>query len=569
MDEQRIIEYKQQYNQDEQNKQNGVEPGMIVETTGGDIGDTDISKPEISDVVRDRMGRLKRLVVRKGVLFRKELEIPADRVQKVEEDERKVIVDVGPSEADALTATGAEILPSEKEIACKDVLDQVETAIPTEQGLREMELGRRLKEQGYPTPTSSPPTGRMAWLRVLGPGFLGGMAGNDASAVVAYALNGATNGFGYLWLLLLTTPMYQAVLYACAKIGRVSQKGLAELLREHYGFGVSVVASIVLIIANIATIAADLTAIGSGFSLIIGWNWTIFVVPVAAVLWYLIVYHNFETFKKIFLVMSLVFVVYIITAFMAHPAWSSVLLHTFVPQLNFNFASVSSALALLGATLSPYSMYWQVQGEKEQERPGNRKQQLRFATLDITSGVVSGNLVAYFIIISTAATLYVHHQRPTTAAAIALSLVPVLGPFARYLFAIGIIGAGLVAIPVLLASTSYAVAGTFGWPAGLSHKPWQSEGFYVILTVALGVSLSLALLRVDPIMLLFWANILAGMLAPVLVIYLLLVGNNKNIMKQHRLGWLTNAWLLLACLVLLIGTVLLLYGLYMQWTGRM
>ncbi len=460
------------------------------------------------------------------------------------------------------------MLPSEQEITCDDVLDHVQTAISTEQGPREMEIGRRLKEEGQSAPTGSHAAGRMAWLRVLGPGFLGGMAGNDASAVVAYALNGASNGFGYLWLLLLATPMYQAVLYSCAKIGRVSQKGLAELLREHYGFHVSALASVVLIIANVTTIAADLTAIGSGFSLILGWDWAVFVLPVAAILWYLIVYHNFETFKKIFLVMSLVFIVYIITAFMAHPDWGSVLFHTFVPHLSFNFASMSSALALLGATLSPYSMYWQVQGEKEQQRPGDHKQQIRFATLDITSGVVSGNLVAYFIIISTASTLYIHHKQPTTAAAIALSLVPVLGPFARYLFAIGIIGAGLVAIPVLLASTSYAVAGTFGWPAGLSHKPWQSEGFYIILTIALAVSLALALLRVDPIMLLFWANILAGMLAPVLVIYLLLVGNNKRIMKQYRLGWLTNSWLLLACFVLLVGTALLLYGLYIQWVGR-
>ena len=174
---------------------------------------------------------------------------------------------------------------------------------------------------------------------------------------------------------------------------------------------------------------------------------------------------------------------------------------------------------------------------------------------------MSGNLVAYFIIISTASTLFVHHQNITTAADAARALEPLLGSLAKYLFALGLIGAGLVAIPVLLASTSYAVAGTFGWPAGLSKKPWQNEGFYLILTGALVVSMALALIRLDPIKLIFWANVLSGVLAPVLVVYLIVIGNNRKIMQKYRLGLITNIGLVMTALVMFAAAILLFYGL--------
>jgi Mn2+/Fe2+ NRAMP family transporter len=237
-------------------------------------------------------------------------------------------------------------------------------------------------------------------------------------------------------------------------------------------------------------------------------------------------------------------------------------------QWDCNFASISAAVALLGATISPYNIFWQVQGEKEEKRPGPLPQKLRFAALDIAVGVISGNLVAYFIILTTATTLFGnphHHGGITTAADAAQALVYVIGPFAKYLFSIGLIGAGLVAIPVLLASTSYAVAGTFGWPVGLSKKPWQNEGFYLILTAALLLSLGMALLRLDPIKLIFWANVLSGVLAPILVVYLLVIGNSRKIMRNQRPGWLTNGILVITALVMVAATALLFYGLI---TGR-
>jgi NRAMP (natural resistance-associated macrophage protein)-like metal ion transporter len=567
-----------------------IEPGMVVEATRGDLGEEDVSKPKVTEVVEDQQGKVDKLVVKKGKIFKKTLEIPADRIESIEQEDRwdesmpgKVIVDVGKKEAEALTSVGAEALAPEQQ---HDLLDKVEKEIPTAEGLRGIEASNRSTQaeqssfqsidentaipqkakpqhagKGNEESRALPGKKNNFLLRVLGPGFLAGMAGNDASAVATYAIDGATTGYAHLWLLFLSTPLYLAVQYACAKVGRITQKGLADILREHYSRWVAIPASLILIVANIALIAADLVAIGSGLELITGLSWVWFVIPVSIFLWYLTVYRNFETIKKIFIVMSLVFVAYFITAIFSHPNWGAVLLNTFVPHVDFSFISISSAVALLGATISPYNMFWQVQGEKEEKREGSTKQKMRGAALDISIGVMSGNLVAYFIIISTASTLFVHHQNITTAADAARSLEPLLGPVAKYLFAVGLIGAGLVAIPVLLASTSYAVAGTFGWPAGLSKKPWQNEGFYLILTGALVVSMALALLRLDPIKLIFWANVLSGVLAPILVVYLFVIGNNRRIMQKHRLGLITNIGLLMTALVMFAAAILLFYGL--------
>ncbi|HKV58435.1 MAG TPA: divalent metal cation transporter, partial [Ktedonobacteraceae bacterium] len=522
-----------------------IKPGMNVETTRGDLGEADVNKPKVTGVVRDEQGNARELIVKKGIIFKKKVEIPVDRVESIDTDSEhgapqgKVTVDVEQKEAQALKASGKEEeLPTEAE---RGLLDEAERVVPTHEGLRELEtINAALEEQAVreerqdqeQADQAQPASKGKQLLRILGPGFLSGMAGNDSSAVTAYAVDGATSGYSHLWLMLLSTPLYQAIQYACAKIGRMSGQGFSTILRDHYGRWLAVLATVALIITNVALIAADLVAIGSGLELITKVSWVWFVVPVAVILWYITVYRNFESIKKIFIILSLVFVTYIVTAIFSKANWGAVLLNTFVPHLSFGFATISSAVALLGATFSPYSMFWQVQGEKEQKRPGSTKMQLRSAGMDIASGVISGNLVAYFIIVCTSATIFIHHGQINTAADAAKALQPLLGPVASYLFAVGLIGSGLIAIPILLASTSYAVAGTFGWPGALSKKPWQNEGFYLILTVALVVSLALALLRFDPIQLIFWANVVAGILAPVMVALILLVGNNRKIMRD-------------------------------------
>lgn len=532
-----------------------IVPGMKVEATEGDLGEQDVSPAKVKDVVKNPQGEVKAIKVSKGVVFKKELDVPADRIQAVSpvdevgESNGTVTIDAKEEELESLTKPGPQTLQHESERKQEDLLDQVEQHLPTAEGMREMESKVHVLRP------------RNLFLRVIGPGLLSGTSGNDPSAVTAYAINGANVGYAQLWLMLLTTPLYYAVQFASAKIGRISQKGLTQLLREHYGRPVTFAASLLLVISNIALIAADLAAVGSGFELITGIAWMWFVLPVALVLWYLTVFRSFEFFKKIFLTMSFVFIAYILSSFFTHANWGAVLVSTFVPQIGFNFTSISSAVALLGATISPFSLIWQAKAEIEEKREGSLKQQLRAAKLDVGSGAIAGQLVAYFIIVTTASTLFVHNGQINTAADAARALEPLAGPLARFLFAIGLIGSGLVAIPVLLASTSYTVTGAFGWPGALARRPWQNEGFYLILTVAAVAALAITLLRVDPIKLIFWSNIVAAIVAPVLVIAILLVGNHRVIMKNQRLSLLNNIGLALIALILITGVVLLFYGL--------
>ncbi len=551
------------------NNVSSIEPGMIVEANEGDLGETDLSKPKVSKVIEDEAGNLEKIVVKKGVIFQKEIEVPAARIEKVvpHDDQanktngtsaHKVVIAASEAETEALSPVGTESLENE------NILDQVENQMPTAEGMRKLEEQSNSADKSAQTgpKTQTETKGKRNILKLLGPGFLGGMAGNDSSAVTAYSLDGAKNGFGHLWLLLLATPLYQAVQYTCAKVGRISQKGLSELLRENYGRPIAIGATLILLVANLALIAADLLAIGAGLELLTGLSWIWFVVPVAIFLWYVTVFHNFEAIKKIFILLSMVFVTYLITAVLSGADWGGVVSNTFIPHVDFGFASISSAVALLGATVSPYTMFWQVQGEKEEKREGSHQEQMKLAALDIGSGVISGNLIAYAIIVCTSATIYTHHQEITTAADAAKALEPLLGSFAKYLFAVGLIGAGLVAIPVLLASSSYALAGTLKLPAGLSKKPWQNEGFYLILTVALLAGVGVALLGLDPVQLMFWANVLNGVLSPIIVVFLFLVSHNRKIMGEHRVSWYTNLGLILIAILMFAATGLLFYGLF-------
>lgn len=560
-----------QSGQGNQKEAKKIEVGMEVEADEGDLGQEDISKAKVTEIVHGEGGDVETIVAKKGAVFTKQLEIPVERVQTVvpetcgdgeEGSSSKVMISASEAEVDALKPVGLEELPPQdvkKPKNDQDLLDQTHIALPTDVGLRSLE--EETGQESANAEVSSDDGGTVKIFQVLGPGLLSGMAGNDASAVASYSLDGASNGYGHLWLMLLSTPLLQAVQFACAKIGRVQQKGLAEILREYFGRKLAVPASLLLIVANIALIAADLVAISAGFELITGVPWAWFTAPVALGLWYVTVYQNFDRIKKIFLAMSMVFAAYVVTAFFSKADWGAVLKNTFVPQIDFGFASISTAVALLGATISPYTIFWQVQGEKEEQRFGSTKRKLHFAAIDIAVGVVSGNLIAYFIIVSTAATLFTHHQQIHTALDAARALEPLVGPFAKYLFALGLIGAGLIAIPVLLASASYGVAGTIGWPSGLSKKPWQNEGFYLILTVGLAVSLLLSLIALDPVHLMFWANVLQGVLSPILVVLLVVIGNSQKIMGKNKLGFITNLGLVVAAIVMFGASALLFYGL--------
>ncbi len=554
---------------------------MRVDAHNDALGKEDLSKPTVSAIHYDGSGNVEGVAVKKGVVFRKTIEVPVERITNVAkptddaQDNGEVTVVATDREVAALSATGAEELaPTTKPNVPHKQLEKLHkrqhsapVAQPAEITAQADEKMAQTNERDQRRPGGqAKATGwrakALALWRLLGPGFLSGMAGNDSSAVASYAIDGATAGYAHLWLIVLSTPLLLAVQVACGHMGRVTKKGLNTLLRERWGRKVSLPATLILLVANTGLIAANLVAIGEGLQLLTGIYWAWFVVPVAIGLWYITVYQSFGVIKNVFLLMSLVFVAYIITGFFSGAHLGTVLLNTITPQITFSFASVSSAVALLGATISPYTMFWQAEGEREAHRPGALKQQLRSSRQDIGAGVFSGNLVAYFIIVCASATLYTHHETIQTAADAARALQPLLGPYATDLFAIGFIGAGLVAIPVFLASTSYAVSNTFGWPASLWRKPWQSEGFYLILSAALLIGLIIALIGINPISLIFWANVLQGTLAPILVTLLFFLGMSRRALGAHRLGRWTLLGLALAAIVMFAATGLLFYGLF-------
>src|SRR6266550_2286785 len=343
-------EHDQKSTKEQKPDLNEIQPGMEVEDTEHALGEGDISKPRVSNVIRDKQGQVKYVIIGKGLLFKKMVMVPANRIKEVKrepEDKKglgEIVIKTTPEDEQELKKRGLDIL---SDIEKGNLLAEIQEALPTAEGLEALEA--ESEQEGPHEHAKHPRISQL--MRDIGPGFLAGMSGNDATAVTSYAINGATAGYSQLWLMLLTTPMYQAVEYSCSKIGRTTKVGLDAILRAYYSRWVAVLAALILIITNIALIAGNLVAIGSGFELLTGISWVWFVIPAAFFLWYITVFSNFNLLKKIFIVMSAAFITYIITAFVSVADWKTVLIDSFVPQINFNFASISAALALLGAAL--------------------------------------------------------------------------------------------------------------------------------------------------------------------------------------------------------------------------
>jgi Mn2+/Fe2+ NRAMP family transporter len=388
----------------------------------------------------------------------------------------------------------------------------------------------------------------------LGPGVITGAAGDDPAGIGTYAQVGAQNGTSLLWLILLATPMLQVVQVTCSKLGMVAQKGLSGILKDHYGLKVAALAAILTAIANVATIGADIAGIAAGFELLFHVRWQYFVLPVTVAIWYFQVFMDYRVIRRVLLLMALALVSYIIAGFMARPNWGHVLRDTFVPHLQFNLALFTTAVGLLGTTISPYMYYFQA-SQMVEERTQVRK--LQEVVADTTAGMIFGNLVSYFIILSTAATLFAAHKSVETAQDAARALEPFAGQAATIVFAIGMIGAGLLAVPVLATSTAAAVSEVFGWRIGLSKSTSRARGFYLALTCALVVGVVITLSGIDPMKALFYSQVITGIVAPVLLVLVFRLARRKDVLGEHvnspiqqGWGWLTVG--IMTCSVLLM-----------------
>lgn len=379
---------------------------------------------------------------------------------------------------------------------------------------------------------------------------------------MTYIQVGATTGFGLLWLILLSTPMLYYLEEMSTRLGIVAKQGIGRILRHHYGPGVALAIVGPLIVSNVITIGADLSGTGAAVQLMTGVSWEWWIVPIAAVLAVILVYASYRVISRFLLVLTPLFLLYVVTGFIVHPNWGAVLRATFLPSIQFTPSYFAAALGLLGATLTPYMFFWQTNEEVEAHR---HVADLADESLDVAAGMIYANLVFYFIIMVAGAVLYGHGAGITTVSEAALSLRPVAGQAASTLFAVGILVSGILSIPVMAACTAYALAEVLGWVEGLDQKVWQARGFYVLLALALAVGAGVALLRISPVNLMFWSQVLNGLLLAPLFIVLLLLSGDARICHRHTnriasyvVGWgtvlLTLSLAVLTVQQLLAGT---------------
>ncbi len=404
-----------------------------------------------------------------------------------------------------------------------------------------MALGKRIQEEI---------TKNRQRLKELGPGLITGGAGDDPAGIVTYTVVGATTGFSQLWLLLLSTPMMIAIQNAVARIAIVTGKSLPEITTAFYSRKLTILMVMILSIANILTIGADLNAIAAIFHIFTGYATIYFLIPITALIVYLILFGKYKTIRNILIVLTGVLGVYIVSAFMSKPDFGKLFIDTFTPHIQMDSAWVIAALGMLGTTISPYLLFWQAAEEKEEKKSVVQADDVTFDTI---VGMVYSNLIAYCMIITGAIMLYSKGDTITDITSLSLALKPVAGSYAFALFSLGIVISGLLAIPVLAGSTAYAVADTFGWREGMDNKVSDAKGFYFVFVGALVFGNLIDIIpSITVVDALYYSQVLDGMLIPVLIAITLMISNNKNIMGQYTASRFTNIFSLLAMVITVV-----------------
>ncbi len=411
-------------------------------------------------------------------------------------------------------------------------------------------------------------------LQILGPGLVTGASDDDPSGIGTYAQAGARYGYGTLWATLLMLPMMTAIQYICGKIGLVNGRGLAGVLREHYPRWVLYPAVGAVLVANTVNAGADIGAVAAAINLLLPVPILILVVPVSLGILALQVFGSYRLIERVFKWLCLALLAYVAAALLSRPNVGDVLRGTFIPTLQLDPAYIGILVALLGTTISPYLFFWQAGQEVEEQvsigrrrlwqRQGASKKELRFALWDTLAGMTLSEIVAYFIILATGATLFTTGKTTISSATeAAQALRPIAGDAATLLLAVALIGAGVLAIPVLTGSAAYALAEAFRWRAGLDEKPSRARPFYAVIVVATLIGMLMNFAGIDPIDALVLTAVLNGLLAPPLLVLVMLASNDRRIMGERTngrllnvLGWATTAVMAVAAVALVVTTVL-------------
>jgi NRAMP (natural resistance-associated macrophage protein)-like metal ion transporter len=409
------------------------------------------------------------------------------------------------------------------------------------------------------------------FLRILGPGFISGAADDDPSGIGTYVTAGASLGFATLWTALLTFPLMAAVQLVCAKIGMVTGRGLAGVLRTYYSRPILYSAVIPLFVANTINVGADLGAIAAAINLLVpALPIGVLVLPIAVGILVLQIGGSYRLIARTFKWLTLALFAYIGSAILARPDWGEVLRATFVPTISLDQTFLLTLVAILGTTISPYLFFWQATEEVEEEesmgrtqlwrRRGASDKELTYAAVDVNVGMGFSVLVMYFIVLASAATLHAAGKtdiRSATDAAEALR--PLAGDLSSILLAVGLIGSGVLAVPILSGSAAYALSEAFDWKYGLDRNPGRAKQFYAVIAAATFVGVGIDYLGINPLDALFFTAVINGFVAPPLLIMIMLIGNNRAIMGKRTNSRLTNVlgWAAAAVMFVAAGVLLL------------
>jgi NRAMP (natural resistance-associated macrophage protein)-like metal ion transporter len=401
---------------------------------------------------------------------------------------------------------------------------------------------------------------------VLGPGLTTGAADNDPSGIATYSIAGAQLGTSLLWTALVTWPLMAFIQLMCARIGMVTGRGLAGALRQKCPRWLLLIAAAALLSANIITIGADLAGMSDAGKMLIGVDTRLLTIIFGAGITLAIVYFRYYQIASTLKWLTLVLFAYVITAFILKPHWGSVLYDTFIPSWPRGNNAWQNLVAVLGTTISPYLFFWQASQEVEEEkamgrwmlvsREGATKREISDRRIDVATGTFFSNLVMYFIILTAALTLHAHNNTNIESSRqVAEALKPLAGSFAALLYTIGLVGVGLLTIPILAGSSAYAFAETFAWKEGLDLPVTTARYFYAVIGASTLFGIAMVFVKINPVKALFWASTINGILAPFLLIGVLLVSCDRQLMQRQPSPWLSRVMVGLTAALMFVAAV--------------
>jgi len=408
------------------------------------------------------------------------------------------------------------------------------------------------------------------WAR-LGAGLITGAADDDPSGIATYSQVGAAYGYATIWSLFLAMPLMIAIQTISARIGRATGKGIGSNMRHHYPRSVVYALILSVVVANVINLAADVGAMGAALKLLIGGPAVLYTTGFALASLALQVWVPFSRYSPVLKLLTLSLFAYVATVFVIHVTWGDVIKGTVLPEAKFDAKYAIAIVAVLGTTISPYLFFWQAAQEVEEIRASQSRKALKHAPaqgldairrigIDTTIGMVFSNLVAAFILLTAAVVLHAHGKTDIQSSSdAAAALRPLAGRFAFFLFAAGIVGTGLLAVPVLAGSTAFAVAGALGEPYGLEQKPKQAKLFYGVLVFASIAGISLNFMPIDPIKALYWSAVINGVAAVPSMVMIMKMSTNPKVMGAFTIstslkvwGWLATAVMAAAAVVMFV-----------------